>query len=235
MPNVAYGAHPVRRLRPDPVEVETAAARLAKAQKPVLVAGTGAVQAGAHAAVRALAESLSLPIATSLGGRGIVPTTHALHIGVVGTYSAPITNQLVHEADLVVYVGCHTGDQVTNNWTVRPLSPPSSRSTSMAARWAATIQVSAGLSEIRESRSTNWRQRWVGPKGMVRSIGRVGPMRQRAASMRGGSQWLNFGRHLRRRCALSASATKSARCCPRTPSSSRTPGIQESGQGRCSS
>jgi acetolactate synthase-1/2/3 large subunit len=118
MPDVAYGAHPVRRLRPDPAEVEAAAARLAKAQKPILVAGTGAVQAGAHAAVRALAESLSLPIATSLGGRGIVPTTHALHIGVVGTYSAPITNQLVHEADLVVYVGCHTGDQVTNNWTV---------------------------------------------------------------------------------------------------------------------
>ena len=118
MPDVAYGAHPVRHLRPDLDEVDAAAARLAKAQKPVLVAGTGAVQAGAHAAVRALAEPLSLPIATSLGGRGIVPTTHALHIGVVGTYSAPITNQLVHEADLVVYVGCHTGDQVTNNWAV---------------------------------------------------------------------------------------------------------------------
>lgn len=76
------------------------------------------MQAGAHDAVRALAEALLLPIATSLGARGIVPTTHALHIGVVGTYSAPITNQLVHEADLVLYAGCHTGDQVANDWTV---------------------------------------------------------------------------------------------------------------------
>ena len=118
MPDDAYGTHPVRRLRPDPGEIEAAAARLVKAQKPVLVVGTGAIQAGAQSAVRALAEALSLPIATSLGGRGIVPTTHACHIGVVGTYSAPITNQLVHEADLVVYVSCHTGDQVTNNWTV---------------------------------------------------------------------------------------------------------------------
>ena len=49
---------------------------------------------------------------------GIVPTTHPLHIGVVGTYSAPVTNQLVHEADTVLFVGSHTGDQVTNNWTV---------------------------------------------------------------------------------------------------------------------
>jgi acetolactate synthase-1/2/3 large subunit len=99
-------------------EIERASERLSGARKPVLVIGTGAVQSGAHAAVRALADKLSIPVATSLGGRGIVPTTHPGHIGVVGTYSAPITNQLVHEADCVVYVGCHTGDQVTNNWTV---------------------------------------------------------------------------------------------------------------------
>ncbi|MCE2492244.1 MAG: thiamine pyrophosphate-binding protein [Alphaproteobacteria bacterium] len=118
LPNAAYGSHPVRRLRPDPAEIEAAAARLAKARKPVLVAGAGAVQAAAHASVQSLAETLSIPIATSLGGRGIVPTTHALHVGVVGTYSAPVTNQLVHEADLVIYVGCHAGDQVSNDWTV---------------------------------------------------------------------------------------------------------------------
>ncbi len=99
-------------------EIEAAAKRLAGASKPVFVIGTGAQQSGAHAALKALAERLSIPVATSLGGRGIVTTTHPLHIGVVGTYSAAITNQLVHEADLVVYVGSHTGDQVTNNWTV---------------------------------------------------------------------------------------------------------------------
>ncbi len=127
LPNAAYGSHPVRRLRPDPAEIEAAAARLAKARKPVLVAGAGAVQAAAHASVQSLAETLSIPIATSLGGRGIVPTTHALHVGVVGTYSAPVTNQLVHEADLVIYVGCHAGDQVSNDWTVPapgPFRPP---------------------------------------------------------------------------------------------------------------
>lgn len=118
MPDASVGRYPVRRLGPDPAETEVAAARLAKAGKPVLVAGTGAIQAEAYDAVRSLAEGHSLPIATSLGGRGIVPTTHPLHIGVVGTYSAPVTNQLVHEADLVLYVGCHTGDQATNDWTV---------------------------------------------------------------------------------------------------------------------
>ena len=106
------------RVRASAEEISAAAKRLAAAIKPVMVVGTGAMQSGAQAAVKGLAEKLHLPIATSLGGRGIVPTTHPLHIGVVGTYSAPITNQLVHEADVIFYVGSHTGDQVTNNWTV---------------------------------------------------------------------------------------------------------------------
>lgn len=117
-PSPRYGQIPPHRPAADSDEIERAARALAAAKKPVLVIGTGAIHAGAHKAVAAMAETLHIPIATSLGGRGIVPTVHSHHIGVVGTYSAPVTNQLVHEADLVIYAGSHTGDQVTNNWTV---------------------------------------------------------------------------------------------------------------------
>jgi acetolactate synthase I/II/III large subunit len=109
---------PARRPPPAGDEIEAAAAALARAERPVLVAGAGAVLAGADEPLRRLAERLRIPIATSLGGRGIVPTTHPLHIGPLGTYSAPCTNRTVHEADLVVLVGCHAGDQVTTDWTV---------------------------------------------------------------------------------------------------------------------
>jgi acetolactate synthase-1/2/3 large subunit len=118
LPDPRYGQIPAHRPLPAADEIDRAAAVLAKAAKPVLVIGTGAIQAGAHQAVAALAQTLHIPIATSLGGRGIVATVHPLHIGVAGTYSAPVTNQLVHEADLVIFIGCHSGDQVTNNWTV---------------------------------------------------------------------------------------------------------------------
>ena len=109
---------PARRPRPDPNEIVAAVERLAAAERPVLVVGAGAIMAGAHEAVRGLAEAFEIPVATSLGGRGIVPTDHPLHVGAVGTYSAPPTNQIVHRADLVVLIGCHAGDQPTNNWTV---------------------------------------------------------------------------------------------------------------------
>jgi acetolactate synthase-1/2/3 large subunit len=51
-----------------------------------------------------------------------VPTRHPLAIGVPGSYSAPPANQIVHGADLVLYAGCDTGDQVTLNWTVPSLA-----------------------------------------------------------------------------------------------------------------
>jgi len=120
LPDAALGRLPKLRPRAPAEQIEAAARALRGAQRPVLVVGTGAVQAEAHDAVRTLAEGFALPVATSLGGRGILPTTHPRHIGVVGTYSAPPTNELVHRADLVVFLGSHTGDQTTNNWTVPP-------------------------------------------------------------------------------------------------------------------
>jgi acetolactate synthase-1/2/3 large subunit len=57
-------------------------------------------------------------VATSVNGKGSIPDNHPLSVGVVGSYSARCANQVVSEADLVIYIGSHTGDQVTHNWTI---------------------------------------------------------------------------------------------------------------------
>ena len=69
-----------------------------------------------------MAEALAAPIATTLGARALIPSRHPLAAGVPGSYSAPPANRIVHGADLVLFVGCDTGDQVTLNWTVPPLA-----------------------------------------------------------------------------------------------------------------
>jgi hypothetical protein len=58
-------------------------------------------------------EALAAPVATTLGARGLIPTTRRLSVGVAGSYSAPPANRIVHRADLVLFIGCDTGDQVT--------------------------------------------------------------------------------------------------------------------------
>jgi len=112
--------------RPTPAddEIEHAAATLRAASRVVIVAGAGATASQAGPELLALGQLLAAPIATSLGARGIVPTQHRLSVGCAGNYAAPPANQIVHEADLVLFVGCHTGDQVTHTWRIPSLHTP---------------------------------------------------------------------------------------------------------------
>ena len=111
---------PAHRPLADAADIERAAAALISTQRVVIVAGDAAASSQAGPEVLALAEALQAPVATSLGARGIIPTRHRLSAGVVGSYSAPPANRIVHSAGLVLYVGCDTGDQATLNWTVPP-------------------------------------------------------------------------------------------------------------------
>ncbi|HZT89131.1 MAG TPA: thiamine pyrophosphate-binding protein [Stellaceae bacterium] len=113
---------PVHRPVADAHDIERAAAILTGARRVAIVAGDGAAASQAGAEVLALAEALAAPVATTLGARGLIPTRHRLSAGVAGSYSAPPANRIVHSAELVLFIGCDTGDQVTLNWTVPPLA-----------------------------------------------------------------------------------------------------------------
>lgn len=115
---------PAFRPQPDDASIEQAAQAIAAAQRPVIVAGGGVRLSSAAAAVVALAEKLSIPVATSVNGKGTILDNHPLSVGPVGTYSVRCANQVVAEADLVIYIGSNTGDQVTNKWTVPALGTP---------------------------------------------------------------------------------------------------------------
>jgi len=112
--------YPAFRLEPDGESVRRAAGRLARAERPVIIAGGGAVASQAGPEIVELAEQLCAPIAFSLNGKGVVPDTHPLVVGVVGTYPRWCANRVASEADLVLFVGSQTGDQTTDNWTLPP-------------------------------------------------------------------------------------------------------------------
>ena len=114
----AYTRYPAFRIEPDPALIREAAKLVDGAQCPVIVAGGGAVASSAQSAVADFAERFSIPVASSCDGKGVVPDTHPLNAGVVGSYSAKCANQIVSESDLVIYVGSAVGDQVTHNWKI---------------------------------------------------------------------------------------------------------------------
>jgi len=117
----ACHSYPAYRTRPDPQAVECAAALLARADCPVIVAGGGAVGSGAWAELTALAEALGAAVGTSICGKGAIAEDHPLSMGVVGDNGGrPYANALLAESDLIFYVGCKTDSVTTEGWRLPP-------------------------------------------------------------------------------------------------------------------
>jgi acetolactate synthase I/II/III large subunit len=116
--------YPAFRPEPEGERVREAARVLTEAQRPVIVAGGGVTASQAAPEVVELAKRLWIPVATSLNGKGTIPDDHQLSVGVVGTYSRLCANRVVAEADLVFFIGSHTGSQVTNNWRIPAIGTP---------------------------------------------------------------------------------------------------------------
>ncbi|MCS4285005.1 acetolactate synthase-1/2/3 large subunit [Pseudomonas sp. BIGb0278] len=91
----------VSRAAAAPTTVAQMATRLAQAQRPLILAGGGALAAGA--ALAALAEHLQAPVALTINAKGLVPADHPLQIG--STHSLPVTRELIGEADVVLAIG----------------------------------------------------------------------------------------------------------------------------------
>jgi len=94
----------------DPEDLEKAAAWLTDAKCPAIVVGGGAVQAAG--AVRAIAERLSAPVATTVAGIGIFPGTHPLSLG--PTLVGKATREILVSADVVLAAGTELAS--TDTW-----------------------------------------------------------------------------------------------------------------------
>ena len=119
-----FQQYPAFRPEPESSAIDAVADTLAKASRPIIVAGGGVIASGAGPEVVKLAERLNIPVATSLNAKEIIPDSHPLAVGVPGSYSRWCANQAVSEADLVFFIGSHTGGQVTNGWQVPAIGTP---------------------------------------------------------------------------------------------------------------
>jgi acetolactate synthase-1/2/3 large subunit len=119
-----FARFPAFRPEAEPSAVKAAVAALRQAAKPIIVAGGGAVSSGAGAELLELAETLQIPVATSLHAKALVPDDHPLAVGVPGSYSRWCANKAIAAADLVFFIGSHTGGQVTNGWQIPKIGTP---------------------------------------------------------------------------------------------------------------
>ena len=115
--DVRFGRYPAERIAPDSESVERAARLLGEAKQPILICGGGVILSQAQGDLVALAEQLSIPVATTISGKGSIDEEHPLAAGVVGSNGGtPETRVLVDNADLVFFIGCRAGSVTTERW-----------------------------------------------------------------------------------------------------------------------
>lgn len=113
-----YFKYPAFRPQADQTDVRRAAELLRSAKRPCVVAGRGTIASGAWNEVTELAERLNMPVTTSLGGKGSIDERHPLAMGVQGSYRRSSANDVIEQADLLVYIGSHIGGATTLLHTV---------------------------------------------------------------------------------------------------------------------
>jgi acetolactate synthase I/II/III large subunit len=94
-------------------QVEKAAALILKAKKPVIYAGGGVITSRCSPELKVLAESLSIPVTTTLMGLGGFPGTHDLWLGMLGMHGTYAANMGVAQCDVLIGIGARFDDRVT--------------------------------------------------------------------------------------------------------------------------
>jgi thiamine pyrophosphate-dependent acetolactate synthase large subunit-like protein len=135
-----------QRPRGDPALVDDALRLLARAERPLLLTGSGILWSAAEAELQQFAELAGIPFYTTPQGRGVIPDDHAL--------SFPAARATAfREADLILVVGTRI------NYVIGHLAPPRFNGA------AKVIQVDIEATEIGHNRPAD-----VGIVGDARAV-----------------------------------------------------------------
>ena len=112
-----YSHYPAHRPVADHAKIRRAIDALLAAEKPAIVCGQGALISNASDVILELAELLQIPVATTTSGKGTIAEDHPLALRVIGGRGGmEYSNQYVHDADLIFFVGSNTDSASTDHW-----------------------------------------------------------------------------------------------------------------------
>jgi acetolactate synthase-1/2/3 large subunit len=100
----------------EPAVADRIAAALIRAERPLIYIGGGLREPAARTAVASLAEQLDIPVAHSLMGKGAVPDSHPLVLGMPGFWGLEMTNAYARDADVVLALGTRFAETDASSW-----------------------------------------------------------------------------------------------------------------------
>jgi 3D-(3,5/4)-trihydroxycyclohexane-1,2-dione acylhydrolase (decyclizing) len=132
--------HYIRRPGPDTRDIESAAAVLSSASKPMIIAGGGVHYSGAVETLTDFAERHGIPVVETVAGKATLVHDHPNYAGPIGVTGSAAANAVAEDADAVLAVGTRLQDFTTGSWSV--FKNPDVRFVSVnTARWDAHKQM----------------------------------------------------------------------------------------------
>src|SRR5487761_1517030 len=101
---------------PSPQALSHAAALLGGAERPVIVAGNGAMAPRARALIRELAATLRIPVITTPLGKGVLDENDDLCLGPTGRNGTYAANKAARSADVILALGTRFDDRASSSW-----------------------------------------------------------------------------------------------------------------------
>jgi 3D-(3,5/4)-trihydroxycyclohexane-1,2-dione acylhydrolase (decyclizing) len=114
----ASHVHRIRRPRPDVEELAAGAARIRRAQRPVIIAGGGVHYSLASSTLAEFAVRHDIPVVETIAGMASLLHAHPCNFGTVGVTGAGCANAICGEADVIIAVGTRLQDFTTASWTL---------------------------------------------------------------------------------------------------------------------
>jgi acetolactate synthase-1/2/3 large subunit len=100
----------------DPRTLAQAVEMLLKAERPVIVAGNGALCAGIREDLTRLARMLNIPVASTPQGKGVIDETDPLSLGATGRDGVYPSNRATRGCDVILALGTRFGDRSSGSW-----------------------------------------------------------------------------------------------------------------------
>jgi acetolactate synthase-1/2/3 large subunit len=98
-----------------PTQIKKAVKLISEASRPLIIAGRGVIISGAYKELKHMAETMQIPVVTTLLGISCFPESHGLSYGMLGMHGMAYANLAVNNADVLIAIGMRFDDRATGD------------------------------------------------------------------------------------------------------------------------
>lgn len=96
-------------------DIDRAVAMIQHSQKPVFLVGGGVILSETTKYLEAIVDTTKIPVVTTLMGKGAIPDSHELHLGMGGMHGSYASNKAISGCDLLIALGARFDERLTSN------------------------------------------------------------------------------------------------------------------------